>query len=628
MAEGATGQFLRINPVGGRILRTGRDILLRFGDNLAELGLEVLPDYALDRVRDPAQIGNLANQTGLTPEQIQRILLGASQLGIDETNARAAINELIARIGSIREGNSEYEQAFRDLLGPTFDFQQDNAAILDAVMDAFENMDPESDPAAIAHQMREIFGTTGPSLGLLMRRGWSGINDLTEGIDLYSEEETDSARELFRQINQLLENANVDVSQLILEAFGSTLIEEIEDLRQRIRDLDERIEQARRPYLDPESGFALENDPRLPFLLEQREGLIEELEQLRGILELYNAELAAILEMIQRRLDESGLPELPTRRPRGWTEIPLPPEPPVQCGCCGAGPCTSPDPGGGPWRLDSEEHFVPMSARLAGPGSECGGGKGAIAGDDGCSCQDADEIGAVTDAIRLSAEAVGDWRDLQRDLNQEIEITSLLGTQTGQVITRNFAAASAEIRVAQEALGQFGNALIEVMGALQQGGEGKDGGGFGGILGDLVGDLLGGGDSGGFLSDLLGGGDSGGFLSDLLGSGDSGGFLSDLAGSLPGFANGGRPPIGMPSLVGERGPEIFVPDVAGTILPNGAAPPINVNVINNTPAEVDVQQRGPDLDIVVGDMIDRQVARGRLDGSMRRRYGVSPSTAR
>ena len=95
-----------------------------------------------------------------------------------------------------------------------------------------------------------------------------------------------------------------------------------------------------------------------------------------------------------------------------------------------------------------------------------------------------------------------------------------------------------------------------------------------------------------------------------------------------GFAEGGRPPVGLPSLVGERGPEIFVPDVAGTILPNGAAPPINVNVINNTPAEVDVQQRGPDLDIVVGDMIDRQVARGRLDGTLRRRYGVSPSTAR
>jgi hypothetical protein len=33
------------------------------------------------------------------------------------------------------------------------------------------------------------------------------------------------------------------------------------------------------------------------------------------------------------------------------------------------------------------------------------------------------------------------------------------------------------------------------------------------------------------------------------------------------FADGGRPPMGRYSLVGERGPELFVPDTAGTILP-------------------------------------------------------------
>ena len=36
------------------------------------------------------------------------------------------------------------------------------------------------------------------------------------------------------------------------------------------------------------------------------------------------------------------------------------------------------------------------------------------------------------------------------------------------------------------------------------------------------------------------------------------------------FADGGRPPVGRPSVVGERGPELFVPDRAGTIVPNNA----------------------------------------------------------
>tara|TARA_R110002126_G_scaffold129336_2_gene272142 strand:- start:192 stop:689 length:498 start_codon:yes stop_codon:yes gene_type:complete len=51
-----------------------------------------------------------------------------------------------------------------------------------------------------------------------------------------------------------------------------------------------------------------------------------------------------------------------------------------------------------------------------------------------------------------------------------------------------------------------------------------------------------------------------------------------------GFANGGRPPSNRPSLVGEKGAELFVPDSAGTIVPNdqlgggGTTAEINFNV--------------------------------------------------
>ena len=38
--------------------------------------------------------------------------------------------------------------------------------------------------------------------------------------------------------------------------------------------------------------------------------------------------------------------------------------------------------------------------------------------------------------------------------------------------------------------------------------------------------------------------------------------------SISGFADGGDPPVGKVSIVGERGPELFVPKTAGTIIPN------------------------------------------------------------
>jgi len=48
----------------------------------------------------------------------------------------------------------------------------------------------------------------------------------------------------------------------------------------------------------------------------------------------------------------------------------------------------------------------------------------------------------------------------------------------------------------------------------------------------------------------------------------SGGDVLGTIGSFFGFANGGNPPVNQPSMVGERGPELFVPKTAGTIIPN------------------------------------------------------------
>ncbi len=48
------------------------------------------------------------------------------------------------------------------------------------------------------------------------------------------------------------------------------------------------------------------------------------------------------------------------------------------------------------------------------------------------------------------------------------------------------------------------------------------------------------------------------------------GFKDILGGMFAGgFANGGQPPLGKVSLVGEQGPELFVPSQKGTIIPNG-----------------------------------------------------------
>ena len=62
-------------------------------------------------------------------------------------------------------------------------------------------------------------------------------------------------------------------------------------------------------------------------------------------------------------------------------------------------------------------------------------------------------------------------------------------------------------------------------------------------------------------------------------------FGGSLINKIKSFEKGGRPPVGQPSIVGEKGAELFVPDQAGTIVPNdklGMGKQVTVNFNINT----------------------------------------------
>jgi len=105
------------------------------------------------------------------------------------------------------------------------------------------------------------------------------------------------------------------------------------------------------------------------------------------------------------------------------------------------------------------------------------------------------------------------------------------------------------------------------------------------------------------MASIFGGGGGGGFASllGLFGGGagmaSTGAELSTAAGMAIGtFAVGGRPPVNEPSWVGERGAELFVPDRAGTIIPNnklnGGGKQINFSptTIVNVDSRADIAQ--------------------------------------
>jgi len=86
---------------------------------------------------------------------------------------------------------------------------------------------------------------------------------------------------------------------------------------------------------------------------------------------------------------------------------------------------------------------------------------------------------------------------------------------------------------------------------------------------------------------MSGTGTGGGLLGGLFKSGGGlGSVASNMAqyAPLPKFAAGGTPPVGRPSLVGERGPELFMPGVRGSIIPNNALGGGGTSVVVNVDA--------------------------------------------
>lgn len=76
------------------------------------------------------------------------------------------------------------------------------------------------------------------------------------------------------------------------------------------------------------------------------------------------------------------------------------------------------------------------------------------------------------------------------------------------------------------------------------------------------------------------------------------GILTEMMGGS--FANGGKPPLGKVSLVGEQGPELFVPSSSGSIVPNHA--------LGGGSVIPDVRISGDDL-LIVFDRANRRKAR-------------------
>ena len=127
---------------------------------------------------------------------------------------------------------------------------------------------------------------------------------------------------------------------------------------------------------------------------------------------------------------------------------------------------------------------------------------------------------------------------------------------------------------------------------------------------------LGGGGLFGILGGLFRGGGGGGGATDVF-AGFNRGPASGV--TMDSFANGGRPRVGRASIVGERGPELFVPGTAGSIIPNhalGGSTNVIVNVDASGSSVEGDEQQGRELGRLISVAVQSELVQQKRPGGL------------
>jgi len=149
--------------------------------------------------------------------------------------------------------------------------------------------------------------------------------------------------------------------------------------------------------------------------------------------------------------------------------------------------------------------------------------------------------------IRAQHTFQAGWSKAYNNFAERASDSAALGAEAFNSMTRNMESAlDTFVRTGKLSFKDFAASVIQDLLMIQLKAQAT------GLFSSLFGGMFGGGDGGGI-----------GLFSSSTDFANGGGIMGFL-----GFANGGEPPVGVPSIVGERGPELFVPKTSGTIVPN------------------------------------------------------------
>jgi hypothetical protein len=504
-------------------------------------------------------LGELAEQLGVSTDALQVYQYAAVQAGVSAEQLEAGLSQLTRRIGEAASGTKEQAEAFRTLGVRILDAggkTRSTEAIFADVADAIAAID---DPARRAQVAVDLFGRSGQRLLPILSQGRAGLAAFEEqarrvGAVLTEEQiktagdAADAIAAMTLQWNRfaqaLVSNVGPAITGVIAllnqATLGPSRAQQLDSLRGQLLRVTNGDELRRLQALQQglgSTGTAI-----------QRDAARRQIEGLPGQAAALRAQIARLENEIDR--GEGVRPPATTPEQTSGNRF------------------ATARPSGGEQRSALDERLAALRIQQENEYADA-----------------LERQRTLLDPVRaLQAAYNNEMRALDEALNstnENLRITAqeyenLAGAARGR-LAEGIAEIKKETRETSEAANAFGQIMESAFeDALIAGKSFRDV--LQGILGDLAKVVLRQSVTnplGNAVSSLAG--SLGNSFLGLFGS--SGGAKSITASQLsaispsgnyiPQFAAGGRPPRGRVSLVGEEGPELFVPDVAGSIIPNG-----------------------------------------------------------
>jgi hypothetical protein len=485
-AQGETSRAMRgmegaLKPIGAAFRALGAVA--------AAAGVALSVDFARRTLDAAGGIGELAEQLGVSTENLQSYQFAAAQAGVESSELEAGLARLTRTLGDAAAGEATAVKAFRNLGVGVLDAQgkiRDTDTVIADIADRLAAID---DPAKRAAVVVDLFGKSGQRLLPLLSQGAAGLekfrteaknagavlsSDLIAAADEASDKIAAMETALGKMAQTIVAKAAPAISSIadsIRKAFGGgTLNERIADLQNAFNN----------PVVTADPKVKKDLDDRLYLLKMQRD--------------------------LQARIDANPLPKAST----GTTSIPQTTEEVEKD------------------RKDFEKREAALSDRL-------------MEIDERKTEAMLANRQAYTDAVIASGIAIADAEKAYRDrmtaeMNAVAEGVQNLAEANAKVAEENARAASDAARElgltftsAFEDAVVSGKKLSEVLQGLAQ---------------DLIRIMV------------------RKTVTEKLAN-----FGTSLLGNLFNFGKAGGGTISGPTLVGERGPEVFNPGGSGTIVP-------------------------------------------------------------